>query len=186
VQVVVFLLRSRWDYWWWFFVFVLAGVPVFYFILPLYSFWHMDDFSWGTTRQVSGNQKGNLKSVPTADTANIESHRGFEVVGSKIINIDDYERKTQRTGGGNKPKQQQHPRSSPPRAHGHAAKSGRPDDARLNLMPKLNATSAGPVDLDEVEIDDESRASTVIKFDRSKYRNADEARTTRRERRGEC
>ena len=54
VQVVVFLLRSRWDYWWWFIIFVLAGVPVFYFILPLYSFWHMDDFSWGTTRQVSG------------------------------------------------------------------------------------------------------------------------------------
>ena len=53
VQVVVFLLRSRWDYWWWFLVFVFAGVPVFYFILPLYSFWHMDDFSWGTTRQLS-------------------------------------------------------------------------------------------------------------------------------------
>jgi chitin synthase len=45
VQVVVFLLRSRWDYWWWFIIFVLAGVPVFYFILPLYSFWHMDDVS---------------------------------------------------------------------------------------------------------------------------------------------
>ncbi|KAL3768781.1 hypothetical protein ACHAWU_006882 [Discostella pseudostelligera] len=27
---------------------------VFYFLMPLYSFWHMDDFSWGTTRQVSG------------------------------------------------------------------------------------------------------------------------------------
>ena len=53
VQVVVFLLRSRWDYFWWFLVFVLAGMPVFYFVLPLYSFWHMDDFSWGTTRQVS-------------------------------------------------------------------------------------------------------------------------------------
>jgi chitin synthase len=35
VQVVVFLLRSRWDYWWWFFVFLAMGVPVFYFILPI-------------------------------------------------------------------------------------------------------------------------------------------------------
>jgi len=70
VQVVVFLLRSRWDYWWWFFIFVVAGVPVFYFVLPLYSFWHMDDFSWGTTRQVSdGNEKGdNLKSTSTEET----------------------------------------------------------------------------------------------------------------------
>ena len=181
VQVVVFLLRSRWDYWWWFFVFVLVGVPVFYFILPLYSFWHMDDFSWGTTRQVSGNQKGNLKSVPTADTDVESPQRGFEIVGSKIINADDYDNKVQRNGGGRKPKQ--HARSAPVRAYG--AKS-RPEDGRLNLMPKLNATATGPVDLDEVEIDDESRASTVIKFDRSKYRNADEARKSRRERRGEC
>jgi hypothetical protein len=28
-------------------------VPVFYFLLPIYSFWHMDDFSWGQTRQVN-------------------------------------------------------------------------------------------------------------------------------------
>ena len=141
----------------------------------------MDDFSWGTTRQVSGgNQKGNLKSVPTVDT-DIETPRGFEVVGSKIINADDYESKAQRNGG-RKPKQ--HSRSAPTRTHG--MQSGRPDDGRLNLMPKLNASSAGPVDLDEVEIDDESMAPTAIKFDRSKYRNANEARKTRRERRGEC
>jgi len=186
VQVVVFLLRSRWDYWWWFFVFVLAGVPVFYFILPLYSFWHMDDFSWGTTRQVSGNQKGNLRSVQTAET-DMESPRGFEVVGSKIINADDFERKTQRNGGENKPKQQQqHARSSPPRTHANGANRGRPDNGRLNLMPKVYVTSTGPVDLDEVEIDDDSRTATVVKFDRSKYRSAGEAQQARRERRGEC
>ncbi len=40
-------------------------------------------------------------------------------------------------------------------------KGARPEDGRLNLMPKLNATSTGPVDLDEVEIDDESRASQL-------------------------
>jgi chitin synthase len=56
VQVVVFLLRSRWDYWWCFIAFLLAGVPVFYLVLPLYSFWHTNDFSWGTTRQVSARQ----------------------------------------------------------------------------------------------------------------------------------
>ncbi len=175
VQVICFLLRSRWDYWWWFFVFVLLGVPVFYFILPLYSFWHMDDFSWGITRQVSGDQKGGLTSVQTMDT-DVESPRGFEVVGSKIIIADDYENRAQHNGGGRKPSH--HARSG--------AKGARPEAGRLNLMPKLNETSTGPVDLDEVEIDDESRASTVIKFDRTKYRNADEARKSRRERRGEC
>ncbi len=71
VQVIVFVMRSRWDYWWWFLVYVLAGVPVFCFILPIYSFWHMDDFSWGRTRQVSdvkpeGNHKNS--SIRSAET----------------------------------------------------------------------------------------------------------------------
>jgi hypothetical protein len=53
-------------------------------------------------------------------------------------------------------------------------------------MPKVYVTSTGPVDLDEVEIDDDSRTATVVKFDRSKYRSAGEAQQARRERRGEC
>jgi len=60
VQVVVFILRSRWDYLWWFFIYFTAGLPVFYLILPVYSFWNMDDFSWGKTRSL-GNS-----AVPSA------------------------------------------------------------------------------------------------------------------------
>lgn len=36
VQVVVFILRSRWDYLWWFFIYFTVGLPVFYLILPVY------------------------------------------------------------------------------------------------------------------------------------------------------
>ncbi len=68
VQVLVFLLRSRWDYWWWFFVYIFAGVPVFYLILPLYSFWHMDDFSWGETRKIAELQRGDGDSGSGGDT----------------------------------------------------------------------------------------------------------------------
>lgn len=35
-------------------VYILA-IPIFSFALPLYSFWHMDDFSWGNTRVVTGD-----------------------------------------------------------------------------------------------------------------------------------
>merc|ERR1712176_947786 len=55
VQVVVFILRSRWDYIWWFTIYFTVGLPVFYLILPVYSFWNMDDFSWGKTRSVGGS-----------------------------------------------------------------------------------------------------------------------------------
>jgi len=53
VQIIVFVLRSRYDFLFWFIYFTLVGVPVFYFVLPLYAFWHMDDFSWGETRKVA-------------------------------------------------------------------------------------------------------------------------------------
>ena len=59
VQVVVFILRSRWEYIWWFFIYFTIGLPVFYLILPTYSFWNMDDFSWGKTRSVGGSAANN-------------------------------------------------------------------------------------------------------------------------------
>jgi len=57
VQIVVFIVRSRYDFLFWFIYFTIIGVPVFYFLLPLYAFWHMDDFSWGETRKVAKMQK---------------------------------------------------------------------------------------------------------------------------------
>jgi chitin synthase len=63
VQVVVFILRSRWDYLWWFTIYFVVGLPVFYLILPVYSFWNMDDFSWGKTRAVGGSAANNVQST---------------------------------------------------------------------------------------------------------------------------
>ncbi|KAJ3406317.1 hypothetical protein HDV05_006066, partial [Chytridiales sp. JEL 0842] len=40
----------------WMLVHILA-LPVWQFILPLYSFWNFDDFSWGATRQVDGQKE---------------------------------------------------------------------------------------------------------------------------------
>jgi len=35
-------------------IFYIIAIPAFSFFLPLYSFWRMDDFSWGATRLVLG------------------------------------------------------------------------------------------------------------------------------------
>ncbi|KAL3791133.1 hypothetical protein HJC23_000553 [Cyclotella cryptica] len=67
VQVVVFILRSRWDYIWWFFIYFTVGLPVFYLVLPTYSFWNMDDFSWGKTRAVGGSAAANAEHVEEDD-----------------------------------------------------------------------------------------------------------------------
>lgn len=53
VQALVFVLRRKWDMIGWM-VFYILAIPVFSFFLPLYSFWRMDDFSWGQTRIVMG------------------------------------------------------------------------------------------------------------------------------------
>lgn len=52
IQIIIFILRSKWSYLWWFFVFMTFGIGVFYIVLPLYAFANMDDVGWGKTRQL--------------------------------------------------------------------------------------------------------------------------------------
>ena len=67
VQIIVFVLRSRYDFLFWFLYFTLIGVPVFYVVLPLYAFWHMDDFSWGETRKVAAMKSSYEKPPPPVE-----------------------------------------------------------------------------------------------------------------------
>lgn len=53
VQALVFIMRRKWDMVGWMIFYILA-LPAFSLLLPLYSFWKMDNFSWGQTRVVLG------------------------------------------------------------------------------------------------------------------------------------
>lgn len=55
LQAIIFILRRKWEMVGWMIIYILA-MPVFSLGLPLYSFWHMDDFSWGNTRVVTGEK----------------------------------------------------------------------------------------------------------------------------------
>jgi len=55
LQAIIFTLRRKWEMIGWMIIYILA-MPVFSMGLPLYSFWHMDDFSWGNTRVVTGEK----------------------------------------------------------------------------------------------------------------------------------
>ncbi|CAO1634865.1 unnamed protein product [Sympodiomycopsis kandeliae] len=65
LQVVIFLLKRQWQYIGWLLIYLLA-YPIYSFFLPVYSFWHMDDFSWGNTRIVVG-EKGNKRVIAGTD-----------------------------------------------------------------------------------------------------------------------
>ncbi|KAJ3044792.1 hypothetical protein HDV00_000669 [Rhizophlyctis rosea] len=53
LQVIIFILKREFQHIGWLIVSILA-MPVFSFYLPLYSYWHFDDFRWGNTRMVAG------------------------------------------------------------------------------------------------------------------------------------
>ncbi|KAI1450135.1 glycosyltransferase family 2 protein [Annulohypoxylon stygium] len=55
LQAIIFILRRKWEMIGWMLMYIVA-VPVFSFALPLYAFWHMDDFNWGNTRVVAGEK----------------------------------------------------------------------------------------------------------------------------------
>ncbi|KAF2837194.1 glycosyltransferase family 2 protein [Patellaria atrata CBS 101060] len=55
LQAIIFIIRRKWEMIGWMIVYILA-TPLFAFLLPLYSFWKMDDFSWGNTRIVTGEK----------------------------------------------------------------------------------------------------------------------------------
>lgn len=52
----------------------LLALPIWNFVLPTYAFWHFDDFSWGQTRKVDGETKGdNSHGHSTDSTGEFES-----------------------------------------------------------------------------------------------------------------
>ncbi|RMZ70114.1 chitin synthase [Pyrenophora seminiperda CCB06] len=55
LQAIIFIIRRKWEMIGWMIIYIFA-TPVFAFGLPLYSFWYMDDFSWGNTRVVTGEK----------------------------------------------------------------------------------------------------------------------------------
>lgn len=55
LQAIIFTLRRKWDMIGWMIIYIIA-MPIFALALPLYSFWHMDDFSWGNTRVITGEK----------------------------------------------------------------------------------------------------------------------------------
>jgi len=68
LQALVFIMRRKWDMIGWMIFYILA-IPAFFFFLPLYSFWKMDNFSWGQMRVVLGESGKNMLDVYSLHSA---------------------------------------------------------------------------------------------------------------------
>ncbi|KAI8618859.1 chitin synthase-domain-containing protein [Chytriomyces sp. MP71] len=79
LQVIIFLIKREWAQIAWMLLYILA-MPVFSFYIPLYAFWHFDDFSWGNTRVVVGDKGKKLLAADVVpfDPASIPRRRWAE------------------------------------------------------------------------------------------------------------
>ncbi|KXN70376.1 glycosyltransferase family 2 protein [Conidiobolus coronatus NRRL 28638] len=63
LQALLFIIKQKWEHIGWM-IFYLFAIPLYNFYIPIYSYWHFDDFSWGNTRVVVGDGK---KQIITDD-----------------------------------------------------------------------------------------------------------------------
>ena len=147
----------------------------------LYSaFWHMDDFSWGATRQVSGQATKATKSRDETECSDRCSPMGFEVTA------DEFNQHTRRSSTQS---------STPPRHTGQSRnyRASRPVDVDEELRKYSTITHhnprSHPIDVDDITMDS-ALQNTVntrgTEYNPNKYSNAEEAKRARRLRRGEC
>ncbi|KAK9248317.1 chitin synthase-domain-containing protein [Lipomyces tetrasporus] len=65
LQALVFIIRRQWQHVGWMIIYLLA-YPIYSFVLPVFSFWNQDNFSWGNTRIVVG-ERGSKQIVAVDD-----------------------------------------------------------------------------------------------------------------------
>ena len=81
LQAIIFIIKRQWQHIGWMIIYILA-FPIYSLVLPIYSFWKQDDFSWGSTRIVIG-EKGNKQLIAVED-------EGFDPRSIPLQRWDDY------------------------------------------------------------------------------------------------
>lgn len=81
LQAIIFILKRQWQHVGWLIIYIMA-YPIYSFVLPLYSFWKQDDFTWGNTRVVIG-EKGDKRVIAVDD-------EGFDPRSIPLQRWDDY------------------------------------------------------------------------------------------------
>lgn len=107
LQTAVYIMHRRWQHIFWMIVYLIA-YPFHSFLLPIYSFWNMDNFSWGNTRMVEKEADGKRiilqnnddmfdpRSVPYMSWAEFAHINGLEGEQREILFDDRQGRIVQR------------------------------------------------------------------------------------------
>ncbi|KAI0268292.1 glycosyltransferase family 2 protein [Gloeopeniophorella convolvens] len=126
LQALIFIIRREFMLVGWMVVYLIS-YPVYSFLLPVYSFWCMDEFGWGNTRLVVG--EGNSKKVI------MNEDEKFDDSMIPLKKFSEYEAEAWETGshrsqethhtGLSKPRSRAHqPGVDSPRSYQQASQSG--------------------------------------------------------------
>ncbi|KAI9094831.1 Chs3 chitin synthase [Phlyctochytrium arcticum] len=112
--VLILLTIRRVIYLFWFGIYLIA-LPMWQVVLPLYAFWHFDDFSWGETRKVHGEvEKDHSRREGTFDHSGISMKRWSEWVRERAALVEVERRRRMMMGGHPMHLQQQRGMASSP------------------------------------------------------------------------
>ncbi|CAG8716425.1 28108_t:CDS:2 [Dentiscutata erythropus] len=124
--VLVIITTRKIIYVLWMFVYLLA-LPIWNFILPLYAYWHFDDFSWGETRKVLGDTRkdehGDIKGKFDSSKLKIKAFEEWEYEHQCMVkSLKKHQRKldkkiNKKNGKGTYSKSSKHTESTKPLSH---------------------------------------------------------------------
>ncbi|KAI9508915.1 glycosyltransferase family 2 protein [Russula earlei] len=155
LQALIFIIRREFMLVGWMIVYLIS-YPVYSFLLPVYSFWCMDEFGWGNTRLVIG--EGSSKKVMISEDEKFDESMiplkkfsgAYSFLGEPAISClpVEYEAEAWETGsrhseesnrtGLSKPRSRIHSGRDSPRSYQQASQSG--DYYRdTNAMSNRNA-----------------------------------------------
>ncbi|KAI0321088.1 glycosyltransferase family 2 protein [Amylostereum chailletii] len=92
--VLILLTTRKIVYVFWMMIYLMA-LPIWNFVLPVYAFWHFDDFSWGETRKVEGEGKdtGHGEGKGVSSAASVPLRRWEDWERSRLRKIKREERR---------------------------------------------------------------------------------------------
>lgn len=114
--VLIVVTAHSWSYVVWMLIYLIS-LPIWNFVLPTYSFWKFDDFSWGETRKTTGDKvKKGIEHEGEFDSSKITMKRWAEFERERRLRTN-YWGSTENVIGG------------PGHGHGHGPYDGYYSDA---------------------------------------------------------
>ncbi|KAF7536326.1 hypothetical protein G7054_g4621 [Neopestalotiopsis clavispora] len=98
--VLIVCTAHSWSYVVWMAIY-LCSLPIWNFVLPTYSFWKFDDFSWGDTRKTAGEKtkKAGLEYEGEFDSSKITMKRWAEFERERRLRDNFWQSKENLAGG---------------------------------------------------------------------------------------